>query len=130
MAVGILFLTPPGIGTAIIEAARAALPNLPLACGAFEVPGGADPAAHLAGASAAMRKVDGGDGVLVLTDMHGSSAARVAQDLVRIGTPARRVSGASLPMLMRVLDYADQPLDELVATAAAGARIGVILDDG
>jgi PTS system ascorbate-specific IIA component len=54
----------------------------------------------------------------------------VAGDLVHLGTPARRVSGASLPMLMRVLDYADKPLDELAAMAAAGARIGVITDDG
>lgn len=130
MAVGILFVTQPGIGAAMIDAARAMLPNLPLACGAFEVAAGADPAAQLAGASAAMRKVDGGNGVLVLTDMHGSPAARVAGDLVHLGTPARRVSGASLPMLMRVLDYADKPLDELAAMAAAGARIGVITDDG
>jgi|SRR5690554_151519 len=130
MAVGILFITQPGIGPALIAAAGSMLPNLPLACGAFEVPAGADPDALLPAASAAMRRVDGGDGVLVLTDMHGSAAARVAAKLVHLGTPARRVAGASLPMLMRVLDYPEQPLDELPAVAAAGARNGAIRDDG
>ena len=130
MAVGILFITQPGIGAALIAAAEGVLPNLPLACGAFEVPPGADPDAALPAASAAMRRVDGGDGVLVLTDMHGSAAALVAAKLVHLGTPARRVAGASLPMLMRVLDYAEMPLDDLPAVAAAGARNGVIQDDG
>jgi|SRR5690606_8264236 len=130
MAVGILFITQPGIGPALLAAAEAMLPNLPLACAAFEVPAGADPDAMLPAASAAMRRVDGGDGVLVLTDIHGSAAALVAAKLARLGTPARRVAGASLPMLMRVLDYAEKPLDELPAVASAGARNGVILDDG
>ena len=130
MAVGILFITQPGIGPALLAAAEAMLPNLPLACATLEVPAGADPDAMLPAASAAMRRVDGGDGVLVLTDMHGSAAALVAAKLARLGTPARRVAGASLPMLMRVLDYAEKPLDELPAVASAGARNGVILDDG
>lgn len=130
MAVGILFITQPGIGAALVAAAEGMLPALPLECGIFEVRPDADPDALLPAASAAMRRVDGGDGVLVLTDMHGSAAARVAARLVHLGTPARRVSGASLPMLMRVLAYAEKPLDELPAVAAAGARIGVIHDDG
>ena len=46
-----------------------------------------------------------------------------------IGTPVRRVSAVNLPMLLRVMNYADLSLDELPAIAAAGARNGVILDD-
>lgn len=130
MAVGILFITQPGIGAALVEAAEGMLPGLPLACGAFEVPAGTDPDTALPAASAAMRRVDGGDGVLVLTDMHGSAAALVAARLAHLGTPVRRVAGASLPMLLRVLDYAEKSLDELPAIAAAGARNGVIHGDG
>ncbi|MGY0560900.1 PTS sugar transporter subunit IIA [Luteimonas sp. A277] len=127
MAVGILLITQPGIGAALLVAA-AAQRNLPLACAAFEVPPGADPATLLPAASAALRKVDGGAGVLLLSDMQGSSAATLAARLAHLGTPTRRVSGLSLPMLLRVLDYAEQPLDEMPAIAAAGARNGVILD--
>ncbi|MFZ7095708.1 PTS sugar transporter subunit IIA [Luteimonas dalianensis] len=130
MATGILIVTQPGIGQALVGAAEGVLGRLPLQCGTFEVPHGTDPDTLLPAASAAMRRVDGGDGVLVLIDMHGSAAARVASKLAHLGTPVRRVAGASLPMLLRVLDYADKPLDELPAIAAAGARNGVILEDG
>jgi len=41
----------------------------------------------------------------------------------------RRVSGLSLPILLRVMNYSELPLDELPAVAAAGARNGVIHDD-
>lgn len=129
MPVGILLLSHPGIGPATLDAAKRALGGLPLAAGAFEVPWEGDPDALLPEASAALRKVDGGEGVLLLTDLYGASPARVAAKLVHLGTPARRVSGLSLPMLLRVMNYPEQDLDELARTAAAGARNGVVADD-
>ena len=91
--------------------------------------GDADLEALLPQASAALRRVDGGDGVLVLTDLYGASPSNLAGRLARLGTPVRRVSALSLPMLLRVMNYSEQGLDELPATAAAGARNGVIHDD-
>ena len=76
-----------------------------------------------------MRKVDGGHGVLVLTDLYGATPSNIAAKLSRLGTPVRRVSALSLPMLLRVMNYADLPLDELPAIAAAGARNGAIIDE-
>ena len=81
------------------------------------------------GASAALRKVDGGDGVLLMVDLYGATPARVAEKLSRLGTPCHRISGLSLPMLLRALNYPEQGLDELARTAAAGARNGVVIDD-
>jgi PTS system ascorbate-specific IIA component len=96
---------------------------------AFEVPVGASPDALLPLASAALRRVDDGDGVLVLTDLYGASPSNLAAQLARLGTPVRRVSALSLPMLLRVMNYPEQGLDQLPATAAAGARNGAIIDD-
>jgi len=79
-------------------------------------------------ASAALRRADGGDGVLILTDVYGASPSNLAARLVQLGTPARRVAGLSLPMLLRVCNYADQPLDELALTAVSGGKTGVVLD--
>ena len=76
-----------------------------------------------------MRRVDDGDGVLLLVDLYGATPARLAARLAQLGTPARRVSGVGLPMLLRVLNYPEQSLDELARTAAAGARNGVVIDD-
>ena len=129
MAVSILLVTHEGIGTALLAVATRLLRQLPLRAEAFEVPFDADPDALLPQASAALRRVDGGQGVLVLTDLYGASPSNLAAKLARIGTPVRRVSALSLPMLLRVMNYADLDLDALPAVAAAGARNGVIQDD-
>ncbi|MBB1088154.1 PTS fructose IIA subunit family protein [Lysobacter sp. SG-8] len=129
MSVGILLVTHEGIGTALLAVAARLISPLPLKTEAFEVPFDADPDALLPRASAALRRVDGGDGVLVLTDLYGSSPSNLAARVAHLGTPVRRVSSLSLPMLLRVLNYAELELDALPAVASAGARNGVILDD-
>lgn len=129
MACGILLITHPGVGASVLTVTRTLLRQLPLKTEAFEVPFDADLDALLPQASAALRRVDDGDGVLVLTDLYGASPANLANHLSRLGTPVRRVSGLSLPMLLRVMNYSEQGLDQLPATAAAGARNGVIHDD-
>ncbi|RNF86040.1 PTS sugar transporter subunit IIA [Montanilutibacter psychrotolerans] len=129
MAVGILLITHEGIGSTLLAVATRLLRTLPLRCEAFEVPFDADTDALLPLASAALRRVDGGDGVLVLTDLYGASPSNLAGKLARLGTPVRRVSALSLPMLLRVMNYAEMDLDALPAVAAAGARNGVVLDE-
>lgn len=129
MAVGILLITHEGIGSALLAVSTRMLHKLPLVATAFEVPFDGDVDALLPQASAALRKVDGGHGVLVLTDIYGATPSNLAAKLARLGTPMRRVSALSLPMLLRVMNYADLELDELPAVAAAGARNGVIQDD-
>ena len=129
MAVGILLITHEGIGTPMLAVATRLLSKLPLTCEAFEVPFDGDPERLLPDASAALRRVDGGHGVLVLTDLYGATPSNLAARLARLGTPVRRVSALSLPMLLRVMNYADLGLDELPAVAAAGARNGAITDD-
>lgn len=130
MSVGILIVGHEGVGSALMGAARRLLGGaLPLATEAFEASWETDADSQLARASAALRKVDGGDGVLMLVDVYGATPARIAARLAQLGTPAKRVSGLSLPMLLRVQNYPEQPLDELARTAAAGARNGVVIDD-
>lgn len=129
MAVGILLITHEGIGSALIAVATRLLRELPLETEAFELPFDADPDAVLPQASAALRRVDSGHGVLVLTDLYGATPSNLAARLARLGTPVRRVSALNLPMLLRVMNYAELELDDLPAVAAAGARNGVIQDD-
>ncbi len=128
MSVGILLLTHTGLGAALIEAARSVVGALPLAIEAVEFGNGdaVEPFAHRAAKT--MRELDRGDGVLILSDLYGSTPSNVAARLLAQGTAVRRVSGLNLPMLLRVFNYAEQGLDELVLTAASGARSGVVVD--
>ena len=129
MTCGILLVTHPGVGAPLLDVATRLLRQLPLKAEAFEVPFDADLDALLPLASAALRRVEGEAGVLVLTDLYGASPANLAAKLARLGTPVRRVSALSLPMLLRVMNYPEQGLDALPATAAAGTRNGAIIDD-
>ena len=129
MAVGILLVTHEGIGTALLAVARRLIDPLPLRVEVLEVPFDAAPDAVLPLASAALRRADGGDGVLMMTDLYGASPSNLAAKASRLGTPVRRVSAVNLPMLLRVMNYAELGLDDLPAIAVAGGRNGVLLDD-
>lgn len=129
MSVGILLITHQGIGATLVAAATRLLGQLPLRTESFEVAYDADVDLLLPQASAALRRVDGGAGVLVMTDLYGSTPSNLGAQIARLGTPVRRISAVNLPMLLRVMNYADLPLEELPAIAATGARNGVIVDD-
>lgn len=129
MTCGILLVTHPGVGSSLLNVATRLLQQLPLKTEAYEVAFDADLDALLPHASAALRRVDSGNGVMILTDLYGASPSNLAGTLARLGTPVRRVSALSLPMLLRVMNYPEQGLDQLSATAAAGTRNGAIVDD-
>lgn len=58
----------------------------------------------------AVRQVDGGDGVLILADMFGGTAANVALQLVG-HSHVEVVTGANLPMLLKVATAIDTATD-------------------
>ena len=68
------------------------LGRLPLRIEAYELAFDADLDAVLPDASAALRRADSGEGVLILTDLYGASPSNLAARLTQLGTPARRVT--------------------------------------
>ena len=128
MSVGVLLLTHEAMGAALISAARHVLGKLPLPVDVVEVAATADPDATLTHAAAHARGLDTGAGVLVLTDLYGATPCNVAQRLPSLGITTHCVSGLNLPMLLRVLNYPEQSLDELAQTAASGGRGGIFID--
>jgi len=69
--------------------------------------------------------LDDGSGVLVLTDLYGATPCNTAWRLAG-DYPVRVLSGINLPMVLRVLNYADLDLDTMARRAAEGGRIGII----
>jgi len=127
-AAGILLLTHEEIGHALISAAKHVLPRLPCQLDTLEVGSNEDPGTVLPAAARAARALDRGGGVLVLSDLYGSTPCNIANKLAGLGVRARCVSGLNLPMLLRVLNYPDKPLDELAEVAASGGRGGICID--
>jgi PTS system ascorbate-specific IIA component len=128
MTVGVLLLTHESMGDALIETARHLLGRISLRIDAFSIPPGSDMDFAMTSAAARVRKLDSGDGVLVLTDVFGATPSNVIDKIQPLGVNIRRVSGLNLPMLLRVLNYSEQDLAELAQTAAEGGRAGVRID--
>lgn len=128
MSVGVLLLTHEAMGGALLGAARHVLGNLRLPVDYLEIPPDADPDQMLHEAAASARKLDQGDGVLVLSDLYGATPCNVAQRLPAQGVRMHCVSGLNLPMLLRVLNYPEQSLHQLAQTAASGGRGGILVD--
>ena len=128
MAVGVLLVSHEGAAAHYAPLVRRLVGRETLRIEHFELAFDLPLDAALPLASAALRRADSGDGVLILTDIYGASPSNLAARLVQLGTPARRVAGLSLPMLLRVCNYADQTLDELALTAVSGGKTGVVLD--
>ena len=130
MSVGILLITHPGAGQALLAVAERLLGRMPLAVSCFEVDYDTEFSDLIAAASTALRALDQRDGVLLLNDLYGASPSNFSVQVEGLGIPTRRVSGLNLPMLLRALNYADSSLDELADKAAAGGKLGVVVGRG
>jgi PTS system ascorbate-specific IIA component len=130
MSVGILPLTHKGIGAKLIAVTEAICKQIMPGSDLMSVPSNLKPEAlgkyaHLI--PDAMLAGNRGDAVLVLTDVFDVTPDNLARHFSR-ECDARIVSGINLPMLLRVLNYARQSLEELRQTALNGSRNGVKQD--
>jgi mannose PTS system EIIA component len=87
-----------------------------------------DPDELIADAAEEIADLDEGDGVLILTDLYGSTPSNVAKKLAARAR-VRTVTGMNLSMLMRVLNYPQLNLDQLAEKAIGGGKEGIVLVD-
>ena len=125
MKVGILLITHNNIGAVMLRTAIDVVGISPLSTGVLAAASDCDPEQILADARQAARELDGGDGVLVLTDLYGATPSNIACRL-RSHHELRIVSGLNLPMLIRVLNYPDLDLEALQQKAVSGGRDGIM----
>jgi PTS system ascorbate-specific IIA component len=126
MTTGLLLITHDQIGNAVIESATNMLGMCPMALEMVSVTTGCRPDAMMEMALAAIDRLDQGSGVLVLTDMYGSTPSNIANRLVGLER-VRVVAGLNLPMLVRVLNYPRLELEELAQKAVSGGREGIFV---
>ena len=129
MKVGILLITHNNIGAVMLRTAIDVVGISPLSTGILAAASDCDPEQILADARQAARELDGGDGVLVLTDLYGATPSNIACRLacrLHRHHELRVVSGLNLPMLIRVLNYPDLDLEALQQKAVSGGRDGIM----
>ncbi len=126
MTIGLLIVAHDQLGPALLDTASSTLGYCPLTTQILPVSRDQDPEALRAEAARLATGLDSGDGVLVLTDMYGSTPSNIACSLVDRPN-VRVIAGANLPMLIRVFNYPGLPLDELAQKAVTGGHDGVML---
>lgn len=115
--VGILLLTHGRLGEALVECARHVLGgSLPDQLATLSA-GQDEPVDEVeTRARQLLATLDQGGGVLVLTDLLGATPARVAARLIEPGK-VEALSGVSLPMVLRAINYRNRLLSALVKKA-------------
>jgi PTS system ascorbate-specific IIA component len=126
MRTALLLITHGSLGRELLDTVTAILGKVPLDAHALSVANDCDPDAMLEIASNACRKLDQGAGILVLTDLYGSTPSNIANRLIE-RHHVNIVSGVNAPMLLRIMNYPDAPLESLGEIAASGARNGIII---
>ena len=124
MSIGILLMTHPGVGNALLTTASRLLAVCPTRIRCLDVPVDANTDTILMQASREMLELDDGEGVLVLTDAYGSTPSNIACRLAEEHL-ATVVSGLNLPMLIRVFNYVTEDLETLSRKAVKGGIRGI-----
>ena len=126
--VGILLITHNGLGDSRIDCVRHVLGVAPAHVRAVSVLAKDDPVRKEEEARAMIALLDKGRGVLLLSDVFGATPCNIARRLCQPGR-IEGVAGVNLPMLLRVANYSNKPLDELVQRALDGGRECIVTID-
>ena len=127
MSVGVLIITHGEIGDQLVKTAASTFGDaLPLSCRALSISQSCDPDALVQEAKTIAESINDGSGVLVLTDIYGSTPSNIANRLSD-SNQIKVIAGVNLPMLIRILNYPDSELTELADKAVSGGHDGIIL---
>ncbi len=124
MTVGLLIITHDRIGETLLLTAKRMLGAMPISAKALSVTIDANIETLSQEALSLLNQIDHGEGVLVLTDMYGSTPSNIAFGLMRPGQ-VNVISGINLPMLIRTLNYASLDLNALTEKAISGGKEGI-----
>jgi len=124
MSVGILIMSHDGIGPALLGTATLMLDNCPLQTKLLTASRDCDPDQLMEDAVEQIKNLNIGEGVLILTDLYGSTPCNIAQKLTS-QKHVEVVSGLNLSMLIRVFNYPQLTLPELSEKAVSGGQDGI-----
>lgn len=125
---GLLIIAHAPLASALKVAAGHAFPEAVASVEALDVPPQQSQELTESQARAMLARVlalPGRREALIFTDVFGATPSNVAQRLAD-GVFVKVVTGVNVPMLWRALNYADEPLEMLVARALSGAVQGVM----
>ncbi len=124
MSIGLLLITHNRIGAELLETAEAVLGYCPLQAKTMNIKLDCNPDEQRQQAKILIKELDQGEGVLVMTDMYGSTPSNIACSAIEEGRVAV-IAGVSLPMLVKVLNYPQLDLAALTEKVENGGHRGI-----
>ena len=126
MKIALFFITHEGIASNLLHIAEAILQQPNKNIEFFEVPMDASSTQACNDIEAQIAKLEIENGILFITDIFGSTPSNIAQTVAK-KHDAYVVSGVNLPMVIRLLNYRNEPEVELLQKALDGAHHGIQL---
>jgi PTS system mannose-specific IIA component len=123
--VGVFLVTHGQFGMHLLEAAQTIL-GPQQQCAHIAVEGSVDMATLLTDLKNAVKRMDAGEGVIILTDMFGGTPSNISLSLLQPGK-VDVLTGVNLPMLLRILGMRDQDLTQLAQNAKSAGIQGIVL---
>jgi len=123
--IGLFLLTHSSLGESLIQCACHVLNHRPRQIAQLGVAAQDDPLDALPLAREMLKLVEGGEGVLILTDIFGATPSNIALKLLVPGR-VEGVAGVNLPMLLRAINYREKDMKNLLEKTVGGGRDGVL----
>lgn len=125
MTTGILLLTHNDIGAQLLLAAKSTYGSIPMRTELLSIDHYDKPSDLINLAKQYVKLLDQGNGVLILTDMFGSTPSNIAKEFCYLKN-VNVISGVNLSMLLNIFNYPNSTLDELTIKALEGGKDGVL----
>ena len=125
-AVGVLLVTHGKLGHFLLETMSDMIGPLPLPTDVLEVRRVQATDVLLLQGRRMIERLDGGGGVLLLTDAFGSTPSNIANRLAEASRTAV-VAGINLPMLVKIFNYPQLDLAAMTRAAVEGGQRGVLV---
>jgi len=126
--IGILILTLGRVGEGLLEEATLIMGKSPEGVRVLNANCNQPPEAILKDLKSEIDAFESSSGILILADIYGATHVNAAMQLLE-KDKIEMVAGVNLPMLVRVLNYRDLKLHQLVSLAVSGGKNGVVSKD-
>ncbi len=124
MSVALFFISHEGIAGNLLGIAEAIMRQNSENLDYIEVPMDAPVLQIQEKAEQQLQQLDLTKGIIFFTDTYGSTPGNIAQHLARSHNSVI-ISGINLPMVLRLLNYRNMPLQELIDKSIDGGRKGI-----
>ncbi len=124
MSTALFFITHEGIASNLLKTDEAIVQKTNSNLSFFEVPMDLTIDKIVNSIEDKLKQLTIDEGIFFITDIYGSTPSNIAQQLAN-KYKTHLITGLNLPMIIRLLNYRDEPAETLLQKALEGAHHGI-----